>query len=169
MSQLRRGKKSAVTPARAVVLELLHHARKASSLPLAKTMNLQAILQPRKTAGVSWTALFLKAYGLTALEHPELRRAFIPYPRKHFYEHPDSVAAIFCRSGEYFSAGDHCNFLPVRRKCKIPDLAGESDAFGHRRSRCTTQGDRQLLRFPGVGVHFPDVKVSFERDLFSVI
>jgi hypothetical protein len=94
MSQHRTGKRIAVTPARAVVLELLHHARKASSLPLAKTMNLEAILEPRKTAGVSWTALFLKAYGLTALEHPELRRAFIPYPTKHFYEHPDSIAAI---------------------------------------------------------------------------
>src|SRR4051794_40674706 len=94
MSQHGPGKRIAVTPARAVVLELLHHARKAPSLPLAKTMNLEVLLEPRKSAGVSWTALFLKAYGLTALEHPELSRAFIPYPRKHFYEHPHSNAAV---------------------------------------------------------------------------
>lgn len=89
-----RGRNLSVTPARAMALELLHHARKVPSLPVAKTMNLGPLLEPRKSAGVSWLSLFLKAYSRTALEHPELRRAFIPYPRRHFYEHPESVAAI---------------------------------------------------------------------------
>ena len=94
MSQRLHGKRIAVSPARAMALELLHHARKAPTLPVAKTINVAALVKPRKDAGVSWTALFLKAYSLTAREHPELRRAFIPYPTKHFYEHPESSAAI---------------------------------------------------------------------------
>src|SRR5258705_11805978 len=75
MSTHLRGKRLAASPARAVVLELLHHARKAPSLPVAKSMNLAALVELRKDARVSWMALFLKAYSLTALEHPELRRA----------------------------------------------------------------------------------------------
>jgi hypothetical protein len=120
-----RGKRIAVSPARAVVLELLHHARKSPSLPLAKTMHLGPLLMPRKAAGVSWTALFVKAYGLTALEHPELRRAFIPYPRKHYYEHPESSAAILVErewQGENAVLGGRLRAPEERRLADIDEV-----------------------------------------------
>jgi hypothetical protein len=44
--------------------------------------------------GPSWTAIFLRAYAVVAQRHPELRRALIPWPYSHFYEHPFSEAAI---------------------------------------------------------------------------
>jgi hypothetical protein len=39
-------------------------------------------------------AIFIRAYGLTACRHPELRRAYIPWPRKHCYEHPHSECVL---------------------------------------------------------------------------
>lgn len=94
MSERNLGRKLAISPARAMVLELLHHARQVPSLPLAKTMNLGLLPSLRKAAGATWTSLFTKAYSLAAVEHPELRRSYIPYPTRHLYEHPHSSAAI---------------------------------------------------------------------------
>src|SRR5262249_53516063 len=42
----------------------------------------------------SWTAVFLKAYGLVSQRHPELRRALIPWPYPHLYEHPCSEGVV---------------------------------------------------------------------------
>jgi hypothetical protein len=42
----------------------------------------------------SWSSIFAKAYGLVALERPELRRAYMPWPYPHLYEHPFSVATM---------------------------------------------------------------------------
>jgi hypothetical protein len=42
----------------------------------------------------SWTVLFLKGYALLAAEIPELRRAYVKFPRPHLYEYPVSVASI---------------------------------------------------------------------------
>jgi hypothetical protein len=41
-----------------------------------------------------WSAIMAKAYGLVALERPELRRTYMPWPTPHFYEHPRSVATV---------------------------------------------------------------------------
>ena len=42
----------------------------------------------------SWTAIFLKAYGILAQEVPELRRAYVKLPWPQLYEYPESVAAV---------------------------------------------------------------------------
>lgn len=42
----------------------------------------------------SWTAIFVRAYGLLSVEFPELRRAYLPYPWPHLYQHPFSIASI---------------------------------------------------------------------------
>ncbi len=94
MRMRRVGKRIAISPARAMVMELLHHAQKVPSLPLAKTVNISLLLEARRFAGISWAAIFLKAYSLVAREIPDLRRAYIPYPWGHYYEHPDSVATV---------------------------------------------------------------------------
>ena len=88
-------------------MELLHHARSVPSLPLSKTLQLGELREPRKKAQISWTALFLKAYGLVAAEIPELRRSYIPYPWGYFYEHPESVATVLV---ERELPGEHAVF-----------------------------------------------------------
>jgi hypothetical protein len=90
------GKKLRLSPARRLVTEMLHHARKQPSIPVARAANVGrlAAARARSAAPPSWTALFTRAYGLVARAFPELRRAYIRWPRAHLYEHPRSIAAV---------------------------------------------------------------------------
>ena len=36
----------------------------------------------------------MRAYGLVGREHPSLRRAYLPYPWPHLYEHPQTECAF---------------------------------------------------------------------------
>ncbi len=95
MIETRKGRWIPLSPARKMVVEILHHGRKAPTLPLSQTMNVSALAAQRKAgAFVSWTAIFMKAYGLVAQEHPELRRAYLPFPWPRLYEHPVSECAL---------------------------------------------------------------------------
>jgi hypothetical protein len=96
MSGSRRGITLPLSPARKIVLELLHHARKVPSLPLSRLLDVGSLAEARRQAAVapSWMAIFMRAYGLTAVRHPELRRALIPWPWKHLYEHPHSECSL---------------------------------------------------------------------------
>jgi hypothetical protein len=53
-----------------------------------------ALLRADLARPPSWTAILLRAYGLTARRFPELRRAYLPYPRPYLYEHPFSIGAV---------------------------------------------------------------------------
>jgi hypothetical protein len=95
MQDQRQGRCLPLSPARKMVLEILHHGRKVPTLPLSKRMDVGELAALRKAgASVSWTAIFMKAYSLVAQHHPELRRAYVPYPWAHLYEHPTSDCAL---------------------------------------------------------------------------
>jgi len=81
---------------RKMVLELLHHARKVPSIPVARELTIAPLVERRAASELrpSWTAIFLRAYGLVSRDIPELRRSFIPYPWKRLYEHPFSSGAV---------------------------------------------------------------------------
>ncbi len=76
------------------IADLLHFARQIPTIPVERTMRLAAVRAAKSQAGVSWPAIFLKAFGLTAERHPELRRAWISYPWARLYEHPYSIASV---------------------------------------------------------------------------
>lgn len=92
------------TPRRYVRLELprlwtsdvLYFARKRPIMGGSFTVNVAPLVEARRTARqkVSWAAILVKAIGLVAAEHPELRRAFMPLLRPHLHESPWSVATI---------------------------------------------------------------------------
>jgi hypothetical protein len=92
----RKGIRRPLSAARKVVIELMHHARKVPSLPLAKTANVEDLLLLRKEqpSPSSWMAMFLKAYGLVCKNNAPLRQALIPFPWPHLYEHPLSEAGV---------------------------------------------------------------------------
>ena len=96
MSVSRKGVRLSLPPSRRLVVEWLHHAKKIPSLPLKRTMNVASLAKARKFASPrpSWLALFLKAYALVARDRPELRRAYIPWPLPHLYQHPVSECAV---------------------------------------------------------------------------
>jgi hypothetical protein len=96
MTDPQRGVRLPLSPARKMVIEWLYHARPVPSLPTLRQLNVSAVADAR-TALVSppsWIAIFMRAFGLVAELHPELRRALIPFPYRHLYQHPVSLCAL---------------------------------------------------------------------------
>jgi len=81
---------------RETVLDIIRVSQKVPSFPLIRTMQLAKLSCIRKSAStrIAWSSLFTKAYGLVCARLPELREIFVPYPRKHLYRHPHSVASL---------------------------------------------------------------------------
>src|SRR5262249_2130858 len=83
-----------------------------------------------------WCALFTRAFALVAARWPELRRAYVPFPRPHLYEHPSSVASVAVarpigdEEGEFFVALSTPETQPIAasarplRTCKERPLEG---------------------------------------------
>lgn len=74
--------------------DLLHFAGRIPTVPVERTMDLSEVQEVRRSVGISWPALFLKAFGLAAQKHPQLRQAFLAYPWSRLYEHSQSVASV---------------------------------------------------------------------------
>jgi hypothetical protein len=76
--------------------DLVHFARWVPTVPVERHMNLAPVVAARQAASPrpSWCALFTKAYGFVAAAYPELRRAYLSFPRPHLYEHPINVASV---------------------------------------------------------------------------
>jgi hypothetical protein len=81
---------------RRFICDLVHFARKVPTVPVQRSMNLAALVAARQAAEAppSWCALFTKAYAFVAASRPELRRAYLSFPRPHLYEHPGNVASV---------------------------------------------------------------------------
>jgi hypothetical protein len=79
-----------------MVCELLRHARRVPTVPHAYELNVADLAGARRqcTDPPSWLTIFLRAYGLVSARRPELRRAYIPWPVPHLYEHPTSMAGV---------------------------------------------------------------------------
>jgi hypothetical protein len=81
---------------RRFVCDLLHFARKVPTVPVQRRMDLAAVAAVRRAAQPrpSWCAIFAKAFAIVAASQPELRRAYLPFPTPHLYEHPDNIASV---------------------------------------------------------------------------
>jgi hypothetical protein len=126
MVESRKGHCLSLSPARKMVLEILHHGRKVPALPLSKVMRVGALADARKAgAFVSWIAIFMKGYGLVSQRFPELRRAYIPYPWPHFYEHPVS-------EGSFLLERDHeGEGIVLGTKLRTPELKSLTELDDH--------------------------------------
>src|SRR5262245_12488808 len=76
--------------------DLLHFARKVPAVVVQRHADVAALIQARAAAAPrpSWCAIFTKAYARVAADFPPLRRAYLPFPWPHLYEHPESVASV---------------------------------------------------------------------------
>jgi hypothetical protein len=76
--------------------DLLHFAQQVPTVPVQRRMKLAPLVIARKglRPRPSWCAVFTKAYGQVAANRPELRRAYISFPRPHLYEHPFNIASL---------------------------------------------------------------------------
>jgi hypothetical protein len=78
--------------------DLLAFAKAIPSVPVQRDMNIEPVVTAREhldsTTAIGWCAIFTKAFGITAAQFPELRRAYVSFPRPHLYEHPYSIASV---------------------------------------------------------------------------
>jgi hypothetical protein len=90
------GRKLALSLPRRLICDMMHFARQVPSIPVQRRMNVSDLAAAREAAPgrPSWCAIFTKAYATIAAEKPEFRRAYIPWPCPHFYEHPNNIASI---------------------------------------------------------------------------
>lgn len=81
---------------RRLTADLMHFGKKFPCITLHREFRLGPITRARNAAPykIAWTILFAKAFALTAKEHPELRRAYMPLPWAHFYEYPESIGMV---------------------------------------------------------------------------
>lgn len=93
---MERGSYRALSPARKVIMEILHHGQKVPSLPTGRRSNIAPLVAARRdlASPPTWMAIFTRAYGLAAVEHPELRSALISYPWPRLYVHPETVCTV---------------------------------------------------------------------------
>lgn len=114
----RKGNRIVLSPGRKMVAEIMVHSRKVPLLPVRKSLQLEEVVEARHDAGPlapSWTALFMKAYGITGMKHPELRRAWIRFPRPYLYEHPQTECVIMVERMH------RCETIVLNAKIRAPE------------------------------------------------
>ncbi|WP_144973939.1 2-oxo acid dehydrogenase subunit E2 [Bremerella volcania] len=81
---------------RALVTDLMWLHRTMPTVSQVKTFDLSELRTVRKACPrrISWAIAFLRAYALTALEFPSLRRTYLTWPWPHLYEHPQTVGNL---------------------------------------------------------------------------
>ncbi len=90
------GRRLPLSLARRFICDLVQLARRVPTVPVQRRMNVAAVADARRllVPKPSWCAIFTKAYGFIAADRPEFRRAYVPFPRPHLYEHPNNIASI---------------------------------------------------------------------------
>ena len=81
---------------RRAMAAMLEYARRIPTIPVARPMNLAELAAARQgnARPPSWTAIFMRAYGLTCQSFDGLRRIWLKWPYPRLYEHHHSVCAI---------------------------------------------------------------------------
>jgi hypothetical protein len=81
---------------RRLVNDMLHFAGRVPSVPVERLIHVRGVQNIRKRLPqrLGWCALFLRAYGLVASRFPELRRAYLDFPKPRLYEHPHNIASL---------------------------------------------------------------------------
>lgn len=93
------GRKIALSVPRRIMGDLLAFAKAIPTVPIQRQMNVARAAAARARPALvpdppGWCAIFTKAYAITALRFPELRRAYLSFPRPYLYEHRFSIASI---------------------------------------------------------------------------
>lgn len=90
------GRWQTLSKGRTLVTDILAIAQKMPMAPLLREFDLGGIdrLRAQLRPRISWTVLFLKAYGIVAQRNPVLRQVYSPLPFAHIYTHPQNVALV---------------------------------------------------------------------------
>ena len=85
-----------LTAPRRLICDLIHFARRIPSVPVQRRMRLAPLVEARARQPwpIRWCTLLTKAFAQVAAVVPELRRAYLSFPRPRLYEHPHSIASV---------------------------------------------------------------------------
>jgi hypothetical protein len=91
-----RGRRIPLSRARRLVIDFLHFAAGAPTVPVQRRINLQPVIEARAALSdrPAWTAILVKAFAVVSAEVPELRRAYCKFPWHHLYEVHTPVASV---------------------------------------------------------------------------
>lgn len=140
-----------ITCNRTLVLDLLRHAQKIPLFPVDREMKLGRVARAREAASrkISWTALFMKAFGIASREIPPLRRAFLTWPYARMYEHPHSIANIVV-ARQYRGEPRLCwGVIPNPEAQSLVDLQRRLDEFRGGDVKQSYLDQTRLSRAPG--------------------
>jgi hypothetical protein len=90
-----------LSPPRLLIRDLIHFGRKSHTVGINATLNVAALAKERRQhrPPIGWAALIVKAMALVGHRRPDLRRAFMPFPWAHLYQHPHTVASVVIERG----------------------------------------------------------------------
>ncbi len=81
---------------RRLTCDVLHLHSKVPTCAHERICNLSRLAEVRQRLDhrISWTLLFIKAFGLVARKNPVLRQTFQTFPWAHIYQYPHSVGMM---------------------------------------------------------------------------
>lgn len=81
---------------RRLLADMMDLGQRVPTVAVERPMNLAALAAAREASRPrpSWSAIFTKAFGIVTARRPELRRAYIPFPYAHLYEHDTILAGV---------------------------------------------------------------------------
>jgi hypothetical protein len=112
---------------RRFVCDLIHFARNVPTVSIERCMTLGEVASARAAARPkpSWCTLFTKAYGFVSAAWPELRRAYLSFPRPHLYEHPVPVATVAVERDYRDEKGVFVAHVSEPQRRGLPELEAE--------------------------------------------
>jgi hypothetical protein len=91
-----KGRAIELSPMRRSIADLLYFGKKVPSVPVERQIDISAVQAAlaKCIARPRWSAIFTKAFAITAREIPELRRTYLSLPFPRLYEYPVSVGTV---------------------------------------------------------------------------
>jgi hypothetical protein len=91
-----RPRRMPIPRSRRLVLDVLHYRAKVPTCAHDRLCDFRRVAEARERCPVriSWSMIFIKAFGLVAARLPVLRQTYQRWPWPHVYQHPTSVAMV---------------------------------------------------------------------------
>jgi len=129
------------------IRDLVHFGSKATVVGGATSLRVSDVAMARRSQQplISWNAILIKAIALTSQKWPQLKRAYIPFPWPHLYEHPHCVVSLVL---EREWQGEHSVFFDqIHAPEHKPLREIDYELYGMKRSKIEAVGGfRRLIR-----------------------
>jgi hypothetical protein len=91
-----RPRRMRIPRSRRLTIDLLHYRAKVPTCAHDRSCDFRGVAAARQRcpSRISWSMIFIKAFGLVAARYPVLRQMYLSWPWPHIYQHPTSVAMV---------------------------------------------------------------------------